>query len=129
MTQRCPFCDPAAPLLANELAWACFDRNPVTRGHLLVLTRRHVPDWFEATDAERLAVLALIDEGRKFLSDRFDPAGYNIGTNAGAASGQTIPHLHVHLIPRYVGDCADPRGGVRGVIPSRQWYPVEGGSS
>ena len=122
----CPFCHPTEPVLSNELAWACYDKNPVTPGHVLIVTRRHVPDWFQASGDERAAIVELLDKARDLLVRSHCPPGFNIGTNIGAASGQTIAHLHVHLIPRYVGDCADPRGGVRGVIPGKQWYPIEG---
>ncbi len=122
MTTPCPFCDPAEPLLGNALAVALFDLNPVTPGHLLVLTRRHVASYFEATAEEKSALLELIDAARPLLDQRFQPAGYNIGINVGATAGQTVMHLHVHLIPRYRDDVANPRGGVRGVIPARQNY-------
>ena len=118
----CPFCDSSAALIANPLAYALFDTHPVNPGHLLVLPRRHVASYFESTAAERAALLELIDAGKALLDARFKPAGYNIGINVGAAAGQTIPHLHVHLIPRYVDDVADPRGGVRGVIAGKQKY-------
>lgn len=118
----CPFCNAADSVLSNALAVARFDKYPVSAGHLLVITRRHVASYFEATAAERAALLDLIDSGKGLLDERFRPAGYNIGINVGAVAGQTIPHLHVHLIPRYAGDVADPRGGVRGVIPDKQKY-------
>lgn len=119
----CPFCGIAAPALDNELAFACFDKYPVNPGHLLILTRRHVATWFDATAAEQAALLALVDEGRRLLDARHGPDGYNIGINVGPVAGQTVMHLHIHLIPRYLGDVSDPRGGVRGVIPARQSYP------
>lgn len=124
----CPFCggDHNAPI-GNDFAFACFDKYPVNRGHLLILPRRHVATWFDATADERVALLALLDEGRRLLDERYSPDGYNIGINVGEVAGQTIPHLHIHLIPRYRGDCDNPRGGVRGVIPSRQSYPQDGG--
>jgi diadenosine tetraphosphate (Ap4A) HIT family hydrolase len=122
----CAFCSFDEAVLRNELAYARFDRYPVSPGHLLVLTLRHVATWFEATDEERAALLALIDEGKRLLDERHAPDGYNIGINVGEAAGQTVVHLHVHLIPRYRGDVADPRGGVRGVIPQRQHYPTGG---
>jgi diadenosine tetraphosphate (Ap4A) HIT family hydrolase len=118
----CPFCDASEAVLSNPLALARFDRYPVNPGHLLVHTRRHVATYFEATQAERAALFELIDAAKALLDERFQPAGYNIGINVGAAAGQTIAHLHVHLIPRYPGDVADPRGGVRGVIPDKQKY-------
>lgn len=118
----CPFCAAGAVELSNALAWARFDLNPVTTGHLLVLTRRHVAGYFDSTAQERAALLELLDAGKAMLEERYRPDGYNIGINVGAAAGQTIAHLHVHLIPRYAGDVANPRGGVRGVIPARQNY-------
>lgn len=124
----CPFCQVDGAVLSNELAFACFDKYPVNEGHLLVLPRRHVASWFDTGREERGALLALLDEGRRLLDARFAPDGYNVGINVGEAAGQTIMHLHVHLIPRFRGDCGsdgDPRGGVRGVIPGKQWYPSE----
>jgi len=118
----CPFCDTADAVLSSELAYARFDKYPVTPGHLLVLTRRHLASYFNATADEKSALLELLDAGKTLLEERFKPAGYNIGINVGDAAGQTIAHLHVHLIPRYRGDMPDPRGGVRGVIPDRRRY-------
>lgn len=122
----CPFCSSRDAVLGNALAYARYDKFPVTPGHLLVLPLRHVETWFDARRDERLALLALVDEGKRLLDRLYQPAGYNIGINVGAVAGQTVMHLHVHLIPRYRGDCVDPRGGVRGVIPARQSYPSAG---
>ena len=124
MTESCPFCQPSAGeiLVSNEHALVLRDHYPVTDGHLLVCSRRHVADWFEATEAEQRAIMELLHEGRRHLLARHSPAGFNIGVNVGAAAGQTVMHLHVHLIPRYAGDVPDPRGGVRHVIPSRGNY-------
>lgn len=127
--KTCPFCALEDPLLSNALAVAAFDSNPVTDGHLLVITRRHVADWFDCSPDEHDAIHALLHEGRQLLDARFVPAGYNVGVNVGEVAGQTIMHVHVHLIPRYRGDMSDPRGGVRGVIPDKQWYPDDGVSS
>lgn len=107
----------------NEWAFAIRDKHPVTKGHSLVITRRVVPTWFDATAEEQAAVMALVDElkrGLDALTHR--PDGYNIGINVGEAAGQTVMHLHVHVIPRYRGDVPDPRGGVRHVIPSKGNY-------
>jgi diadenosine tetraphosphate (Ap4A) HIT family hydrolase len=92
---------------------------------ILVIPARHVASFFDATPAEREALLALLDESKLQLQAEFGPAGYNIGINDGAAAGQTISHLHMHLIPRYPGDRPDPRGGVRWVIPDRADYWTE----
>ncbi|MBM3268592.1 MAG: DEAD/DEAH box helicase family protein [Candidatus Sericytochromatia bacterium] len=109
----------------NELAFAIRDRYPVSPGHSLVITKRRVPTWFDATRAERLAVLDLIDEVKQKLDAQLSPVpdGYNVGFNAGEAAGQSVAHLHVHVIPRYLGDMDDPRGGVRHVIPWKGKYP------
>ncbi len=118
----CPFCATEGAVLGNDLAYARLDKYPVTPGHLLILPRRHVATWFDANADERQALLALLEQGRRLLDEQHAPDGYNIGINVGEAAGQTVMHLHVHLIPRYRGDVANPRGGVRGVIPSRQNY-------
>lgn len=111
---------------SNELAFAIRDRFPVSRGHTLVITKRVTPNWFTATSAERAAVMELVDRVRAQLDQLLPvPDGYNVGFNAGVAAGQTVPHLHVHVIPRYLGDMDDPRGGVRHVIPSKGNYLVK----
>lgn len=109
---------------ANDLAFAMRDGFPVSKGHTLVIPKRLVTTWFDATRAEQLAILDLVDEVKAALDRDFSPDGYNVGFNAGAAAGQTVMHLHVHVIPRYRGDTADPRGGVRGVIPDKQKYAL-----
>jgi len=124
----CPFCaiEDVEPVLRNDLAYALYDRYPVNPGHLLILSRRHVPTWFEASPEEKSALLSLVEEGKRMLDNHRAPDGYNIGINVGAVAGQTVMHLHVHLIPRFRGDVENPRGGVRGVVPARQSYPTEG---
>lgn len=118
----CPFCNHAAAVARNEHAFLIYDRNPVTEGHLLVVTHRHVEDFFATSVDERHAMLALAQEGKALLDRTCAPAGYNIGVNVGAVAGQTIMHVHMHVIPRYGGDTPNPRGGVRGVIPGKQSY-------
>jgi superfamily II DNA or RNA helicase/diadenosine tetraphosphate (Ap4A) HIT family hydrolase/HKD family nuclease len=115
-------------LVANGSAFAIADRYPVSPGHALVVARRVIATWWEATDEERSDILGLVDEVKGLLEARFRPDGYNIGINIGAAAGQTVGHLHVHVIPRYRGDVPDPRGGVRHVIPGLGNYltPVGG---
>ncbi len=109
-------------LSRNEFAIAIRDAYPVAPGHTLVIPLRHVPSFFDTTLEERGAMLELLDAAKKQLQSEFAPAGYNIGINDGAAAGQTVGHLHVHLIPRYNGDQHDPRGGVRWVIPEKAAY-------
>lgn len=108
--------------LENKLAFARFDGFPVSKGHLEVIPKRHIKDWWEATDEERMAIFKLIDEAKKIVDEKYHPDAYNIGMNLGEKAGQSIMHLHVHLIPRYDGDVQNPRGGVRGVIPEKQNY-------
>jgi diadenosine tetraphosphate (Ap4A) HIT family hydrolase len=113
---------PAAWMAANRLAFAIWDSFPVSPGHALVIPRRLISSWWEATDEERHDLIALIDEVRKEIKHRFAPDGFNVGFNAGAAAGQTVPHLHLHVIPRYGGDVDDPRGGIRHVMPGKGNY-------
>lgn len=118
----CPFCSEDDAIVKSEHAYARFDKYPVNPGHVLVIPRRHVASFFETSQSERREMLNLVDEMKSFLDRRYSPDGYNIGVNVGETSGQTIMHVHVHLIPRYKGDIPNPRGGVRGVIPSKQSY-------
>ena len=122
MKTNCPFCNPANVILENDLSFAVYDRYPVTPGHMLIIPKRHFPDYFQITGQERAAVFDLLHQGKLYLDEKYRPAGYNIGINCGEAAGQTIWHLHVHLIPRYRGDIDTPRGGVRGVIPEKRIY-------
>ena len=120
----CLFCDPPADRIffRSELVNALWDGFPVSPGHALIVPRRHMANWFESNDDERMALFAALDAAKAIIDERQHPDGYNIGINSGAAAGQTIFHLHVHLIPRFAGDVADPRGGVRYVIPDRANY-------
>ena len=122
--KKCPFCPPKDHeiLATHPLAVAITDGNPLTKGHSLVIPRRHVASFFELTSEERLAIGELLDRVKAKLDTRHAPDAYNIGINDGAAAGQTVMHLHVHLIPRYKGDADDPRGGVRWVFPRKADY-------
>jgi diadenosine tetraphosphate (Ap4A) HIT family hydrolase len=118
----CLFCAIQNPIFENDLAYAIFDKYPVNPGHLLIIPKRHIASLFDATPAERAALFGLLRQGREFLRQQYQPDGFNIGINDGAAAGQTVMHLHIHLIPRFDGDIANPRGGVRGVIPEKRIY-------
>ncbi|MDY0139985.1 MAG: HIT family protein [Candidatus Izemoplasmatales bacterium] len=106
----------------NEYVFSIYDNYPVTKGHLLIIPKRHVSDYFGLTIDEKKAIDLEITYLKDILDAKYHPDGYNIGINNGEAAGQTIFHLHVHLIPRYHGDVKDPKGGVRGVIPNKQKY-------
>jgi len=123
-TSACPFCDPdsSRQFMAGELVLGLWDAFPVSPGHALLVTRRHVPDWFSATSEEQSALFGALDFARSEVEKIHQPSGYNIGVNVGASGGQTVPHLHLHLIPRYTGDVPDPRGGVRHVLPKLANY-------
>ena len=109
-------------LLENEFGFVIPDGFPVTEGHCLVVPHRIYADYFESTQEELDGLHSLVLEARQLLAEKYSPDGYNVGINCGEAAGQTVPHMHIHVIPRYRGDMDDPRGGVRGVIPSKQKY-------
>ncbi len=106
----------------TRLAVAVLDAYPVSPGHTLIVPRRHVADFFSLTEQEQAGLWSLLLPVTRILDRSHHPAAYNIGLNAGRAAGQTVAHVHVHVIPRYEGDVADPRGGVRWVIPERADY-------
>jgi diadenosine tetraphosphate (Ap4A) HIT family hydrolase len=122
----CPFCpiDPGRIAFSNDHVIALWDRFPVSPGHLLVIPRRHAPAWPDLSPIEKSSIWSAIDQGQTVISEQFRPEGFNVGFNESAAAGQTVFHFHLHIIPRYAGDVADPRGGVRHVIPNKANYLV-----
>ena len=126
MVTECPYCRKTRTgegvVAENELALAITDEFPLNPGHTLIVPRRHEGDYFRLTEEEQTAIVALIREVQVGLQKQYRPAAFNVGLNSGPAAGQTIPHTHVHLIPRYLGDVPDPRGGVRWIIPERAPY-------
>ena len=123
-SQPCLFCTIRADRILGENEYVVWilDTHPVSPGHSLIVPKRHVESFFETTPAEREAMLSLLDRAREHVCQTHAPSGYNIGINEGSAAGQTVSHIHVHLIPRFAGDSKDPRGGVRWVIPNRADY-------
>ena len=121
---RCPFCDLAqrALLIESPAVVAFEDAYSVSPGHALVVPRRHAETYFDCTEAEKLAIWIMVDRVRELQLERYRPDGINVGFNAGSAAGQTVMHVHVHVIPRYVGDVADPRGGVRHAVVGHGAY-------
>lgn len=128
---ECIFCNiPRDEIITeNELALAFFDKYPVNEGHVLIVPKRHVETYFDATLDEKDAITRLLINVKEELDAKYHPDGYNIGVNVGAAAGQTIFHLHVHIIPRYRGDVPDPRGGIRRIKKSLVPYAAEGEGS
>lgn len=114
--------EPNRYVLENELALGRFDDFPVNPGHMEFITKRHAETFFDTTEEEKIAIFELIDKAKIILDKEFHPDGYNIGINCGLSAGQTVMHVHVHLIPRYNGDVENPKGGVRGIIPEKQSY-------
>jgi len=123
-SNSCAFCTlpPKRVIDESTTVIAIRDGYPVSLGHTLLIPKRHTGSFFDLPEQERRDLLALLDRAKLALDKEFQPQGYNIGINDGAAAGQTVPHLHVHLIPRYDGDLPDPRGGVRWVIPDKAKY-------
>jgi len=125
MDNNCPFCKAESEreiIASTSLSFAFFDGFPVSPGHALIIPRRHVASFFDLTKDEQQDMLKLADCVKSIIDEKYQPDGYNVGVNVGEAAGQSIFHVHMHLIPRYKGDVSNPRGGVRGVIPSKQNY-------
>ena len=122
MEGKCPFCLQKDILKKNESAFLKWDSYPVSPGHVLIIPFRHVNSFFELSRQEKEDMFLLLEQAKLIIEEMYRPDGYNIGLNIGQAAGQTVMHVHIHIIPRYEGDMDDPRGGVRGVIPEKQKY-------
>ena len=116
----CHLCREEMTVFGDENAFVRYDNNSLSKGHVLVVPRRHVADFFEMTWSEKSSILALLDKAKAKISREYSPDGYNIGVNIGTAAGQSRMHVHVHLIPRYLGDVVDPRGGIRCVLTRQE---------
>ena len=123
-SKLCPFCNLPVHRVVDEnaLALVVRDAYPISAGHTLVLPKRHVGSFFDLGTDEREAMMRMLDAAKGRLDKELAPAAYNVGINDGPCAGQTVPHVHVHLIPRYPGDTRDPRGGVRWVLPEKADY-------
>jgi diadenosine tetraphosphate (Ap4A) HIT family hydrolase len=125
MTRKteCIFCNLDRAILAEtDLSLAFPDTFPVSKGHTLVIPKRHIETIWDMTNEEYADVFDLIRKVKDILNAKFDPDGFNVGVNCGEAAGQTVFHAHVHIIPRYIGDVPNPRGGVRNIIPGKGNY-------
>lgn len=126
--ENCPFCNidklvDKDRIVYQDDTWiAIYDNYPVSQGHVLLIPKRHVETLFGLNMIEFGSLGVTIGIIKMTLDKKFHPTGYNIGANCGKSAGQTVMHCHIHIIPRYDGDMADPRGGVRGVIPEKQKY-------
>lgn len=121
----CPFCArPDSRLFyESETTFALWDIYPVSPGHALIIPKRHIATWFDADDGEQADLMQSLRVVKAIIDNKHAPEGYNIGINVGEVAGQTVFHLHIHVIPRYRGDIPNPRGGVRRVLPGRGSYP------
>lgn len=99
-----------------------FDKYPVSLGHTLVVPKRLISNYFDLSIKEQMACWMMVNKVKSLLQNRFYPDGFNIGINIQEAAGQSVPHCHIHVMPRYTGDVEQPRGGIRGVIPGKQNY-------
>lgn len=115
----CDLCAPKQLVAENSLAYVRYDSNSLSRGHVIVVPKRHVANFFDMSTEEQSAVIALLNRAQRSIQAEHSPDGYNIGVNVGEAAGQARMHVHVHLIPRYAGDVLDPRGGIRCVLGGR----------
>lgn len=120
-TNQSPFLEKPR-LLENDVAFVIRDGFPVSEGHCLIVPKRVYANYFDSTPDEMNGLQQLLMATKQLLDEEFSPDGYNVGINCGEHAGQTVHHVHIHLIPRYEGDMDNPRGGVRGVIPSKQKY-------
>ena len=123
MSANCIFCHLDRAILAeSDLSLAFFDGFPVSKGHALVVPRRHVVSIWEMTAEEYTDAFNLVRQVKVLLEEKYEPQGFNVGVNSGDVAGQSVWHAHIHVIPRYVGDVANPRGGVRNIIPGKGNY-------
>jgi len=109
-------------VLENKIAYAIYDNFPVSQGHMLIIPKKHFNNYFDTDQYTKDKMWELLDSCKELIDRKFIPDAYNIGINCGEAAGQSVMHFHIHLIPRYAGDIANPKGGVRGVIPDKRIY-------
>ena len=120
---ECPFCNSEREIISeSELSFAIYDAFPVNKGHALIIPKRHTASFFDLSYEEQSDCIFILNKVKQIIQEKYNPDGFNIGININEAAGQTVPHVHIHIIPRYNGDVEEPRGGVRGVIPGKKNY-------
>lgn len=126
MENNCPFCNidkmQVEIIYEDDYVMAIYDSNPVNLGHTLIIPKKHISNYFDLTIEEQQQMWDIVNKCKSIIQKIYSPDGYNIGINIGKLAGQTVQHVHIHLIPRYKGDVENPRGGVRGAIPDKQNY-------
>ena len=119
---KSPFLDNRERIFENSVGFVIFDKFPVSKGHCLIIPNRIYSNYFDSSEEEIIGLNKLLFKTKKYLDEKFNPSGFNVGINCGKVSGQTVDHLHIHIIPRYPKDVDDPTGGIRCVIPNKQKY-------
>ncbi len=128
MLKDCPFCtisdaqDSERIIFESPYFFSIWDGFPVSKGHALLISKQHLASFFDLSIEQREDAMTALEKLKAHIHAEYAPDGFNIGINDGPAAGQTVPHLHIHLIPRYVGDINDPRGGIRWVLPAKAEY-------
>lgn len=130
MTKSCYFCDLQKQknfkrITENEDFFARYAVFPVTPGHVEIVLKPHIPSISGLTQKQAKSLFAILEKSREIVEQDFKPDGFNIGINDGEAAGQSVMHLHIHLMPRYFGDMENPRGGVRNIFPEKGDYTIE----
>lgn len=120
--EQCIFCREQTLIHETDLTYVTYDSYPASPGHALIITKRHVPNYFDCSQEEVIELWQSVEVAKQLVEKDHSPDSYNIGINVGSVAGQSVPHIHIHLIPRYKGDVEDPRGGVRSVIPHKRKY-------
>ena len=109
-------------IVETATVFSFYDKFPVSKGHSLIVPKRLVSNYFDLTLKEQTACWIVANKVKNILQEKYNPDGFNVGININEDAGQTISHCHIHIIPRYKGDVENPRGGIRGVIPSKKEY-------
>ena len=124
MNEECPFCEPTRKSIwiDDQIGLVLWDAYPVSKGHALVVPKEHMASLYDLPEESQAAIWQSVSKARRRLQEELQPDGFNIGINDGVAAGQTVPHVHIHVIPRWNNDVPDPRGGVRWVIPEKARY-------
>lgn len=127
--KNCFFCDIQKEnenlVIESDNFFAMLDNFPISKGHSLIIPKNHIGSFFTLNDLELKELYDLIKQVKAIINEKYRPDGWNLGINEGRAAGQSIDHLHIHLIPRYLGDVSDPHGGVRNIIHSKGDYRNE----
>jgi diadenosine tetraphosphate (Ap4A) HIT family hydrolase len=124
----CPFCNPDLNrdlIVESATAYAIYDKFPVNEGHALIIPKKHCANYFELNFKEQSACWFVLNKVKQIINEKFKPDGFNVGVNVNSSAGQTVPHVHIHLIPRYKGDVEKPIGGVRNIIPGKGDYTTK----